>query len=329
VVDFGLDDTQRTIAGVARETLARQPAESAWKALSRAGLLSLAIPERLGGEGLGVLETAVLLTEIGRAAAMVPALHTLALGVLPVVALGTQRQQDDLLAEVASGDRLLTAALRELTPTTVDGGALSGVKVGVGYAADAHRILVPAGGTVYLVDPRATGVSMTRTPTSSGAPEFTVRLDRVPAETLGPVAPLRRLAVAGMCAIGDGLLDGALTLTADHVRTREQFGRPLATFQAVAQQIADVYVTARMLRLATLSACWSLSKDVDAGADLNVAAYWLADEAPAALQVCHHLHGGLGVDVTYPLHRYSAATRDLVRSLGGTEHRLELLGAVS
>src|SRR3979490_485937 len=104
-VDFTLDETQRTAASVARATLTREPTESAWKALAQAGLLSLAVPTRLGGGGLGVLEVAAVLTEVGRAAAQLPALHTLALGVLPIVRFGTERQQDELLPEGASGDR--------------------------------------------------------------------------------------------------------------------------------------------------------------------------------------------------------------------------------
>jgi alkylation response protein AidB-like acyl-CoA dehydrogenase len=323
-VDFALDDTQQTIAAVARDTLAREPAESAWKALGRAGLLSLAIPSRLGGEGLGVLETAVLLTEVGRVAAPLPALSTLALGVLPIVLLGTERQQDELLPAVASGDRLLTAGLPG--SATVDDGLLSGTVVGVAHAAAAHRILLPAGDTVFLVDPDSPGVSLRRTPTSSGIPEYTVRLDKVRAEPLGDAAVVRRLAVAGACALGDGLLAGALELTAAHVASREQFGKPLATFQAVAQQIADVYIAARTVHLATVSACWRLGSGLDPDDDLDLAGYWLAEEALAALRTCHHLHGGLGVDVTYPLHRHYSGLKDLIRFLGGAAHRLELLG---
>jgi alkylation response protein AidB-like acyl-CoA dehydrogenase len=119
---------------------------------------------------------------------------------------------------------------------------------------------------------------------------------------------------------------GALALTTAHIGTREQFGRPLAAFQAVAQEIADVYVATRTLHLATMSACWRLDADREADADLDVAAYWLASEAPAALRTCHQLHGGLGLDISYPLHRYSALVKDLVRFLGGAEHCLDRLG---
>jgi alkylation response protein AidB-like acyl-CoA dehydrogenase len=312
-LEFSLDETAWAAAALARETLTRESAETAWKSLAQAGLLSLASPERFGGEGLGLLETVAVLTEVGRAAAPLPAMQTLALGVLPVARFGTPAQQEELLPEVGSGDRLLTAALRGRS-ATVDGGCLSGSWVGVAYAATAYRVLVATGDEVYVVDPRAPGVSLIRTPTSSGGPEFSMRLDGVRAEPLPcDAAALNRLAVAATCAVGDGLLSGALELTSAHIRTREQFGKPLATFQAVAQQIADVYIASRTLHLATVSACWRLGTGRDADDDLEVAGHWLAEELLPALHICHHLHGGLGVDAGYPLHRYYSMAKDLLR----------------
>jgi alkylation response protein AidB-like acyl-CoA dehydrogenase len=129
--------------------------------------------------------------------------------------------------------------------------------------------------------------------------------------------------VAGACALIDGAVAGALALTRDHVATRRQFGRPLAEFQAVSQQIADVYIASRTMHLATLSACWRLDEGRDPGADLSVAGYWCAEQASQAVRHCHHLHGGLGMDVTYPLHRFSALVTDLTRYLGGAEYQLE------
>jgi 3-oxo-4-pregnene-20-carboxyl-CoA dehydrogenase alpha subunit len=327
-----------------------------WKELAQAGLLALALPAELGGDGLGVMETAALLTQAGRHAARVPALATLALGVLPVTRLASARAQRELLAGVATGETILTAAIREpsdpapVTPATTselsgDSGQVSGVKLGVPYAAAARWILVPAslasGGTaVVVVEADAPGLTATRTHTSSGLPEYTVALDRVPvrhvladvppsAETsagTSAVAELSRLAVAGACCVGDGAIAAALELTTGYIGTREQFGRPLATFQAVAQQIADVYVAARTLHLATLSACWRLAAGLDAARDVDVAGYWLALQAPAAVRTCHHLHGGIGMDVTYPLPRFSALVTDLVTMVGGADYRLDLLG---
>lgn len=309
-MDFALDDTQQAVADLTRDILSREPdPESAWKALAQAGLLA--------GEELGLLETAVVLAEIGRAAATLPALSTLALGVLPITQHGTPEQQA-LLAPVAAGERLLTAALRG--SVTAAGNLLSGKAIGVPNAATAHRILFPADDTVFLVAPEDT--ALTRTYSASGNPEFTVVLDETPGEQLCGTTDLRRFALAGACAYGDGLLAGALDLTATHVRTREQFGKPLATFQAVAQQIADVYIASRTLHLATWSAVWRLANGKDPDQDLAVAAYWLAEETMPALHTCHHLHGGVGVDASYALHRYYSTLKDLVRLLGGVEHRL-------
>jgi alkylation response protein AidB-like acyl-CoA dehydrogenase len=186
---------------------------------------------------------------------------------------------------------------------------------------------------VALVSTRAAGVELTRTPSASGAPEFTLRMDGAPIQAMlggaDCVRDLYQLAVAGACALADGAVAGALALTRDHVATREQFGRPLAAFQAVSQQIAEVYIASRTLHLATLAACWRLDAGLDAGADLDVAGYWCAEQAPRSVRTCHHLHGGLGMDATYPLHRFSSLVADLVRHLGGAEYRLERLACSS
>jgi alkylation response protein AidB-like acyl-CoA dehydrogenase len=186
---------------------------------------------------------------------------------------------------------------------------------------------------VVLVDPAAGGVNLTRTPSSSGQQEYTVRFENAPvAGILGGAdcaRDLYALGVAGACALADGALAGALALTRDHISTRKQFGRPLAAFQAVSQQIADVYIASRTLHLAATSACWRLAGERDAAEDLDVAGYWTAEQAPRAVLICHHLHGGTGMDVSYPLHRHSALISDLVRYLGGAEYRLERLACSS
>ncbi|MGO8957601.1 MAG: acyl-CoA dehydrogenase family protein [Streptosporangiaceae bacterium] len=324
-----------------------------WKELAQAGLLSLALPADLGGDDLGMLAIAALLTEVGRHAARIPALATLALGVLPVQRSADRELVRKLLTGVAGGDTILTAALREPSGPMPDepgavttalglGGTVSGVKVGVPYAAAARWILVPAslaGGTasrnvdnrtvIAVVEPDADGLSCQRTRSSSGLPEYTLRLDRTPVAGIldgCTVAGLCQFAVAGACAVADGALAAALDLTTSHLRTREQFGRPLATFQAAAQQAADVYATARTLHLVAAAACWQLDTGRDAERDTDVAAYWLAQYVPVALRTCHHLHGGLGMDVTYPLPRYSALVTDLAALVGGADARLERLG---
>ncbi len=310
-----------------------------WKELAQAGLLALVLPEWLGGDGLGVLDAAALLTETGRRGAAVPVLATVMTGALPVARWADRELATAVLAGVASGATLLTAALREpsqpLPPvplTRIEGGTVSGVKTGVPYAAEAAWLLVPAaagdGAVVAIVGAAAGGVSAVRTHSSGGEPEYTLRLDRAPVTGVlagGAVTGLYQLALAGACCLADGALAAALALTTQHIGTRQQFGRPLATFQAAAQHIADVYIAARTLHLATVSACWRLATGLDAGPDLDVAAYWLATEALTAMRTCHHLHGGMGMDVTYPLPRLSALVKDLARLAGGAGCRLDRL----
>ncbi len=295
-MDFTPGESQQAVAGLAAEVLT---AADPWIQLAKAGLLSL-----------GVMDTATLLTEIGRRAPelAMKALATVMTGALPVSRWGSDQLKEELLPPVSSGEMVLTAAIREAP-----------------WANEASRILVPAGDGVALVD--STDIAMTPIPTSSGYPAFILRMDDVQPRAMlgGPecARDLGHLAVAGACALIDGAVAGALALTRDHVATRRQFGRPLAEFQAVSQQIADVYIASRTMHLATLSACWRLDEGRDPGADLSVAGYWCAEQASQAVRHCHHLHGGLGMDVTYPLHRFSALVTDLTRYLGGAEYQLE------
>jgi 3-oxo-4-pregnene-20-carboxyl-CoA dehydrogenase alpha subunit len=319
-MDFTLPGSGQAVARLAAGVLG---SADPWKELARAGLLDAST--------LGVLDAAVLLTETGRRAPSRKALATLMTGALPVARWGAR---PDLLAAVASGELLLTAALREPShpqpdppATAITAGKITGTKLGVPYAEQASLMLVPSTHGVALVSPREAGVTLTRTPSAGGEPEYTVRMDGAPAEgMLGGadcVRDLYQLATAGACALADGALAGALALTRDHVATRQQFGRPLAAFQAVSQQIADVYIASRTLHLATLSACWRLDEGLDPRTDLDVAGYWCAEQAPRSVRICHHLHGGLGMDATYPLHRFSSLVADLTRALGGAEYRLE------
>jgi hypothetical protein len=205
-------------------------------------------------------------------------------------------------------------------------------------------VSVAGGGTtVVVVDPADPAVCAIKTHTASGDPEYTLRMEDTPVAGVlsdGAFGGISDFALAGACAVADGALAGALALTREHIGTRQQFGRPLATFQAAAQQIADVYIEARTLHLAVTSAVWrldagltqfsgeaQLSGEYMGGSDLDVAAYWLASRAPAAMLTCHHLHGGIGMDVTYPLPRLSGLVKDLVRFTGGADYRLGRLAA--
>jgi 3-oxo-4-pregnene-20-carboxyl-CoA dehydrogenase alpha subunit len=337
-MDFDLTAEQQAVADVVTSVLDR---DNSWSALVAGGVTALAVPERLGGDGVGLPEVGTVLTEIGRHGAITPALATLGLGVVPLLDLASDEQQDRYLAGVAKG-AVLSAALNEpgaalpdRPATTFANGRLSGTKVGVAYAEQADWLIVTADSAVVVVSPKADGVQLVRTPTSNGSDEYTVTFADVAVADSDVLAGasahrVNQLALAMIGAFADGLVAGALRLTADYVAERKQFGKPLSTFQTVAAQLAEVYIASRTIGLAAKSVIWQLSQEgrgaADADDDLDVLGYWVTSQAPPVMQTCHHLHGGMGMDITYPMHRYYSTIKDLTRLLGGPSRRLDLLG---
>jgi 3-oxo-4-pregnene-20-carboxyl-CoA dehydrogenase alpha subunit len=332
-MDFTLDPAQQAVADVVTSVLER---ENSWDALVAGGVTALPVPERLGGDGVGLAEVATALTEIGRHGTISPALATLGLGVVPLLDLAADAQQDRYLAGVAKG-AVLTAALNESgtalpdrPSTTFSNNRLSGTKIGVPYAEQAEWMIVTADNAVVVVSPKANGVQLTKTPTSNDSDEYTVTFSQSEVDgVLEGATPHRvnQLVLAMIGAYAAGLVAGALRLTADYVANRHQFGKPLSTFQTVAAQLAEVYIASRTITLASSSVTWRLAEGRDADDDLDVLGYWLASQAPPVMQTCHHLHGGMGMDITYPMPRYYSTIKDLTRLVGGASHRLDLVGA--
>ncbi len=343
-MDFSLDESQRAVADLAAGVLrgdaddgrvlaalgsAGGYDEAAWKAMGQAGLLALGLPESVGGDAMGALAASLVLTEVGRQVLPLPALATLALGVGPIARYGTPEQHAQLLPEAADG-RVLTAALRDAPGAGVQvaGGALSGTRVGVPYAEQAHRMLVPTAAGTAVVDPRADGVTLQRTETATRAPEYTVRLAGVAPESVidATAEDVDRFAVAGAAAVADGVLAGALAADrrapadptavrppARHLPGRRPAGRRRLRRRphgAPGRGVGSV-APRRGPSTPTRTSAWRRTGS--------------PRELPAALQVCHHLHGGLGVDITYPLHRYYSHAKDLARFVGGAGYRLDRL----
>ncbi len=324
-VDPERAESLAAVRSVLTDVLDRQ---GGWAELAEAGLLGLAVPEAYGGEGLGLPEVAVLLRETGLRAQHLPVWETLCCGALVLAGAGTDEQQQALLPGIAAGEVVLTPALREagqpvsLTPgTTYADGTVTGRKVAVTYADRAAKLLVTAmhddHPVVCLVDVSDPGVTLLESGSSARVSTHTVVLDGARAELLGEPAVqlLAERYVAGLCLTAAGVVAGARDLTASYIKGRTQFGRSLAEFQAVAMQVADVYIASRTLDLAAENAAWRLDQRLDVSDDLAVAAYWTCTEGPAALRTCHHLHGGMGVDETYPLHHYFSWVTDITHLL--------------
>ncbi|WP_254052229.1 acyl-CoA dehydrogenase [Aeromicrobium sp. A1-2] len=303
--------------------------DGSWFALQESGLLALAAPESLGGEALGLTEISVLLHEVGRRAADLPVWETLACGLLPLVRSGADALQADLVPRVLAGELMLVPALSEpgaplpVSPATrYDDTGVSGTKIGVTVLGSTTLLLVSATGAdgapvVVLVDPAGPGVGQTSTTTSAGSVEATYTFDSAPVVGVLDAEVVRNHAIAGLAALGAGVVEGARDLTAGYIRDRRQFGRALAEFQAVAQQIADVYIASRTFTLTAGEVVRRLDAGDPADDDLAIAAFWFADRASTVMQVCQHLHGGMGVDETYAMAGYFARVRDISRHLGG------------
>ncbi|MFG1945009.1 acyl-CoA dehydrogenase family protein [Nonomuraea sp. NPDC048826] len=354
-MDFGLDETQEALRDLTAGLLAKEASQERleaherggapydqglWQALREAGLTAICVPEHAGGAGLGPVEMAVVLREAGMRAAPGPLAATL------VSTLAASRYGAPEHHERLNGAAVSTVAIREPgrsladPPATTAGRAsdvwrLTGRKCGVAYPGG--ELLVTADEGLFLVrapgiaEHAAPGVTTTAEFASTGEVMASVAFEDAPAERVaGPeaVTAVRHLYTAAVTAQASGVLAGALRLTTEHLKTRRQFGRALAEFQAVTTQVADVYIAARALDVAMWSGTWRLAAGLPAEEDLALAGYH-ASEAARALYTCQHLHGGLGLDVTYPLHRYFAHAKHLAHLLGGADAQLDLIGALA
>jgi alkylation response protein AidB-like acyl-CoA dehydrogenase len=305
-----------------------------WRTMAEAGLVGISLPESVGGGGLGFLETCIVLEEVGRTAAPIPALAVMGLGGAALGHFGGVGH----LEGVADGTRIVTAALIEpvgdafAPATTADGdGRLTGEKVCVPAGLDADRIVVTADAGVFVVDPASDGVTVERQDTTSGVPEARVVLQGAPAEQLAGLDGVTWLvehAQTAMCVMAAGACAAALELTANYTKSREQFGRPIASFQAVSQRAADAYIDTEAVRLTAWQAAWRLDTGLPASEQVAIAKFWASEGAQRVVHAAHHLHGGMGVDRDYPLYRYFLLVKQLELSLGSATPSLVRLGGL-
>ena len=351
-MDFTMSEEQVELGGLARKILAER--EAPWDDLATAGVLAAGLPSDLDGAGLGLLEQCSVLVEIGRAVADVPYLASVVVGAGAVACFGTDVQRLRWARPAGRGSVVLTAALAEEdgddpgrpSATAVrqpDGSwVLSGVKTAVPAALQADLFLVPCtapdGVLVFLVSSSDAGVRVEPQVLTSFAPAGRVVLDAVPVDdsrVLGADSDvagwLVGRATVGLCAMQVGVLERALELTAEHARTRVQFGRPIGAFQAVAQRLADAYIDVEAVRLTMWQAAWLLSAGLpgpELDAAVATAKFWAADAGHRVAHTAVHVHGGLGIDVSYPVHRYFAAAKGNEFALGGATAQLRRIGAV-
>lgn len=368
-MDFSLSEEQEAVRGLAEQIFqGSAPVERVkeveasesrvdrdlWRALGEAGLLGIALPESVGGQGLGMIEMCLVLEQQGRVVAPVPYWASIVCGALPLAEFGTDAQRERWLPGVVAGESFLTAALSEpgvndalhpSTRATKDGDAwrLDGEKPVVPAAHVADAILVPAacgeGICVFVVEGDAPGLTTEMGEATDRSLVGHLTFDGTPAELLGGSAGAANggerivqwmvdRALLGLCAIQVGVCEAATAQAAAYTSNRRQFGKPLSTFQGVQLRAADSYIDTECIRVTTLQAAWKMDEGLEATSDVLVAKWWAAEAGQHAVHNTQHLHGGMGADVDYPIHRYFLWGKQIEDTLGGASVTLARLGQV-
>ena len=325
-----------------------------WSELAKASLLGVGLAEDVGGGALGFTPVCLVLEQLGRSVAYVPYLSTIVLGALPIDRFGTLKQRERYLPKVVAGESMLTAALAEVgiddpakpaVTASRDGGGwrLNGVKIAVPAGMAADFVLVPArtGDNttgVFVVARTAGGVSWEAQAETSGeiAGRLTLKDAWVggedelgdPFEGATIVRWIVDRALVALAAQEVGICDRAVRMTAEYATIRQQFDRPIATFQAVAQRVADAYIDADSIRLALWQAAWLIDQDRPASREAAIAKFWAAEGGHRVVSAAQHVHGGMGFDRDYPLHRYYLWSKQIELTLGGANAQLSRLGTM-
>lgn len=363
-MDFGFSEQQRDVQTLARQILSeqvtaeklaaydnfKQPRFDAglWQQLASAGLLGVAIEEEFGGMGFGFTELALLIEEVGRTIAPVPVISHLVSAALPIQQFGSARQKQRLLCAAADGSGMLSAALAAepgaqtlVAVAHADGYRLSGLQSCVPFASSAQCIVVAArseqGTVVLLLDPAAEGVSLTEIKYTTFEPQFELRLESVaiaaadvlagPADGAAVMQWIAERTAAALCAHQLGVSDQSMRMTASYTAERQQFGVPIATFQAVGHRAANCFIDVECLRLNAYQAVSLLDGGMDASSAVLIAKIWAGDVGHRVSYAAQHLHGGTGIDQDYPLWRYCLWARHNELALGGSARQLAKLGA--
>ena len=317
-----------------------------WGKLIESDILTSASPASLGGDGFGVLEQVAVLVALGHQLAAVPYLESVMLAAGALARFGSEELQQSWGVPAVTGEKILTVALDgemgegPVRAVSAGGGyRLTGTRTQVGFGPVADAFLVPAetdsGTAVFLVAADDPGVTVTAIQTTGLGSVGHLTLDGVAVDGARQVGDgfdgivvtwLDTLATLGRSAFQLGVLERGLQLTAEYARTREQFDRPIGSFQAVAQRLADSYIDVKALRLTLTQAAWRVSEDIPAEIDVASAAFWAADAGHRVAHTVVHVHGGVGVDTDHPAHRYFLAAKEIEFALRGATGQLRRIG---
>ena len=325
-----------------------------WAQLAESNLIGLPLSEDVGGQGFSFLALCLMLEEAGRNLAPLPMMESIVYTALPIEKFGSDSLKKDLLPAVIAGKVLLTQGLFEIgdpalsrkartkATATSDGFTLTGEKVCVPFAAAADHILVSASGEnglgLFLVSPNADGVTLAEQETTAHERQFVVTLDNVsvsgdrvvalPGRGEEVIDWLKPRAATALSAIGTGAAEEGLRQTAVYTSERKQFGREIGSFQGVSLRAADAYIDVQNMRSTMWQAAWRIDNGDDPEKYAAVAKWWACMGGHRVSHTCQHLHGGIGSDVDYPIHRHFLRLKHVAMTLGGSAEQLSILGAV-
>jgi len=350
---FGDACTAERLTEIERDESLGGMDDTLWQALADAHLLGVDVSEDHGGSGYGFGAACVLLEEAGRALAPVPLLASLVYAAPAIERFGTEAQKEEWLSKVVSGEAVLSAALEELghadpaRPLTrakaqSEGWVLEGEKVCVPQANRAARILVPAtfedGAVgVFLVDPGAPGVQLEEGVANNHERQFLLNLQGAQVskeDRLGEAADGAEVVQwivdrgqTALAALQLGICESALRKTAEYTSDRKQFGRPIGTFQAVSMRLADAFIDLECMKSTLWQAIWRLEEGLSASSEAAAAKWWACRGGSRVAHTAMHLHGGIGADIDYPIHRHLLWAQQLGLTLGGAGQQLAQIGA--
>ncbi|WP_413098242.1 acyl-CoA dehydrogenase family protein [Streptomyces sp. Inha503] len=312
---------RRSDSGAVRRAVARAPGydESLWRTLcDQVGVASLAIPERYGGAGFTLVETHVVLEQLGAALTPSPLLGSGVLAAQALLLSGNEEACARLLPGIADGTRVAAVCWAgadgrwrtDRSDVRATGGgtwALSGSATLVLDGMAARTLLVVAGtgpGPVGLfeVDPADGRVRVTPTPAMDTTVSLArVEFDGVPGTPLaldvaGLLGTLHDIAAVAVTALQVGTAQRALDMTVAHSKERVQFGRPIGSFQALKHRMADMLVEVETARSASWAACWAAAQRLpELPERAALAKAWCSEALNKVAAETVQLHGGIAI----------------------------------
>lgn len=316
-----------------------------WRVLADAGLLAGTLSEASGGSDMNLLEVTGLLEAQGAVLAKLPLWQSIIASQL-IDTFGSADQKAALLPAYSSGDSHLSLAFTEAARADledllkIENHSVTGQLNDVAFAQQASAIVLPLqtddGTVLYLLDPSQDGVTLLLQMASNDEPHYQLQLNNLPINPANIVASpngdvdlvewVLQRSYTALAAVQLGVVQEAIKRTANYVNERHQFNKPLSSFQAVSHRAANGYIDYSSLRACIYLAAWRLSEGKDASAEARTAKWWACEAGHRIAHTAQHLHGGLGADIDYPIHRYFLWAKQLEYTLGGAQQQLAALG---